>query len=124
MAEQVNWFDRMGFRPVVRKGPLVSVSGTGGLIGLDGERVAGGAYEQTLTALAKVARSLQSVHASMEDVSHTRIFVRNVADWPEIGRAHGEVFAGGEVSMTMVGADLVDPDMLVELEVTAWSPVG
>lgn len=122
MVEQVNWFERMGFRPVVRKGPFVSVSGTGGLVGLDSEVVEGGAYEQTRMALAKVTRSLESVGASLMDVTHTRIYVRNVTDWSEVGRAHGEVFAETEVAMTMVGADLVDPDMLVELEVAAWSP--
>jgi enamine deaminase RidA (YjgF/YER057c/UK114 family) len=51
----------------------------------------------------------------------TRLYVRDIARWEEVGRAHAEVF--GEIrpvtAMVEVSA-LVDPRMLVEVEATAF----
>lgn len=117
-----NWFEAMGFRPVVRRGPLVAVSGLGGVVDETGTTVGGDAHEQTVRALAKLERTLSTTGATRADVLQTRIYVRDADDWPAVGRAHGEFFAGTEVAMTMVGAALVDPQMLVEIEALAWSP--
>ncbi|MGO4255929.1 Rid family hydrolase [Marmoricola sp. RAF53] len=123
MAEAADWNAVMGFKPVVRRGPLVAVSGVGGARDHDGEAVPGGAYAQTRAALEKVRRSLASVGAGPEHVVRTRVFLRAIGDWPEAGRAHGEFFESGEVALTMVEARLVDPAMLVELDAEAWVTV-
>lgn len=122
MGDSVDWYAVMGFKPVVRRGPLVAVSGVGGLRDAEGELVAGGTYEQTMAALTKLERSLGTVGATLENVVRTRMFVRNALDWPEAGRAHGEFFRGTDVAMTMVGAELVDQEMLVEVDALAWLP--
>ncbi|QFR01664.1 RidA family protein [Streptomyces phaeolivaceus] len=122
MSDAVDWHAVMGFRPVVRKGPLVAVSGVGGRRDADGEFVDGDTYAQTVAALRKIERSLASVGAGVRHVVHTRVYLRNAEDWPLAGRAHGEMFATGDVALTMVEAKLVDPEMLVELDVLAWLP--
>jgi enamine deaminase RidA (YjgF/YER057c/UK114 family) len=52
-----------------------------------------------------------------------RIYVVRHADWPEVGRALGEVFNAIRPTNALVGvAWLVDPAMLVEIEAEAVIP--
>jgi enamine deaminase RidA (YjgF/YER057c/UK114 family) len=49
------------------------------------------------------------------------MYVRNVGDWEAIGRVHGEYFGAIRPASTMVEVSgLVDPEMLVEIEVDAY----
>ena len=49
-----------------------------------------------------------------------RIYVTNIDQWAEIGRAHGEFFANVRPASTMVEVSrLISPDMLVEIEAEA-----
>jgi enamine deaminase RidA (YjgF/YER057c/UK114 family) len=70
--------------------------------------------------LANIRAALERAGARMEHVVRTRIFVTNVAHWEEVGRAHGEVFGSIRPASTLVQVvALVDPAMLVEIEVDA-----
>jgi len=56
----------------------------------------------------------------MRDVIRTRMFVTDISRWEEVGRAHGEFFRGIKPVATMVEVKaLIDPELLVEIEVTA-----
>jgi len=63
---------------------------------------------------------LRSAGAGLKDVVRTRTFVTDMKDWQEVGRAHGEVFSDIRPVATMVEVrHLLDPRMLVEIEVDA-----
>lgn len=48
------------------------------------------------------------------------MFVTNIDDWEEIGRAHAEVFGDILPASTLVAVSgLISPDMLVEIEADA-----
>jgi isochorismate pyruvate lyase len=48
------------------------------------------------------------------------MFVTNIEQWPEIGRAHQEAFGEVPPATSMVEVSrLIDPDMLIEIEADA-----
>lgn len=114
------WEPVVGYSRAVRVGPMVWVAGTTAT-GPDGRIVApGDAAAQTRQVLENVRVALDRAGARMEHIVRTRIFVRDIRDWEAIGRVHGEYFGTIRPATAMVEVSgLVDPDMLVEIEVDA-----
>ena len=114
------WEPLVGYSRAVRVGNEIHVSGTtavdenGILVG------AGDAGAQTRQILGIIRRALEEAGASLEDVVRTRIYVTDISQWEDIGRAHGSFFGDIRPAATMVEVSrLIDPDMLVEIEATA-----
>ena len=80
----------------------------------------GDPYGQTKAIFAIVGSALEAVGASFTDVVRTRIFLKDITHWQEVGRAHGEIFSEIRPASTMVEVSrLIDPAHLVEIEVDA-----
>jgi enamine deaminase RidA (YjgF/YER057c/UK114 family) len=80
----------------------------------------GDAYAQTRFIFSKIARALEQAGSSLSDVVRTRMFVVDIREWEAIGRAHGEFFREIRPAATMVEVKaLIQPELLVEIEVTA-----
>ncbi len=114
------WEDIVGYSRAVRVGNLVYVAGTtaaqpnGEVVG------ACDAYAQTIHALTTIRSALASAGATIADVVRVRMFVTDIAQWEAIGQAHGEFFRDVRPASTMVQVmALIDPAMLVEIEVDA-----
>ena len=114
------WEPIVGYSRAVRVGSMVWVAGTTAT-GPDGLIVGrGDPAAQTRQVLENVKSALARAGARLDHVVRTRIYVRNVADWETIGRVHGQYFGQVRPVATLVEVSgLVDPDMLVEIEVDA-----
>jgi len=104
-------------------GNTIHVSGTTAT-GADGRIVGpGDPYVQTVQALKNIDTALRAAGATMSHVVRTRMFVTNIEQWDEIGRAHGEVFGTIRPAATMVEVRrLISPEMLIEIEAEAVLP--
>jgi enamine deaminase RidA (YjgF/YER057c/UK114 family) len=91
---------------------------------IDGVVVAeGDPYAQTLAAFGVGIAALERAGFALADIVQTRMYVVDVVTHgAEVGRAHGALFADVMPASTMVGvAALIDPRMLVEVELVAVS---
>jgi enamine deaminase RidA (YjgF/YER057c/UK114 family) len=108
----------IGFSRAVRIGNVVHVSGTGP-VGADDLSAA----DQTRAILKLIEAALHNAGASFEHVVRTRMYLTHTADWEEVGRAHGEIFANIRPAATMVVVkELLNPKWRIEIEAEAIVP--
>ena len=114
------WEAIVGYSRAVRTGPFIAVTGCAS-VGPDGELVGeGDPYVQATRCIEVIREVLESAGAGLTDVVRTRMFVTNIDQWEEIGRAHKEAFGDIMPATTMVEVSrLIDPRMLVEIEADA-----
>jgi enamine deaminase RidA (YjgF/YER057c/UK114 family) len=115
----VKWEDIVGYSRAVLHGNHLEISGT---VATDENGVVGTGdfYEQTKFILTKIKFVLEQAEFTLEDVVRTRMFVTDIRHWEEVGKAHGEIFKIIKPATSMVEvSSLIDPDYLVEIEVTA-----
>jgi len=127
-----------GYSRAVVAGPWVLIGGTTS-VDPSGCVVGTTPYEQTIEILRKLVHELSRVGFGPEDVVMTRMYVTDISRSDEVGRAHGELFGsvgvggpgapggaggpggvGGPVSTMVEVSGLIDPRMLVEIELMAY----
>lgn len=109
---------KFGYSRAVVEGDWVFVSGTTGFDYGTGE-ISDDPAEQTRQTLRTISGALEEGGATMHDVVRARYYVPDVNDWPSISEVLGEVFGDIRPAATAVIADLIDPRMKIEIEVTA-----
>lgn len=120
ISSGAKWEEIVGYSRAVVIGDTIETSGT---VAVDGENNlvgSGDAYAQTIFILQKLSGVLTEAGFSMSDVIRTRIYVTDINNWEEVGRAHGQYFKTIRPASTMVEVKgLISPDYLVEIEITA-----
>ena len=120
IASGTRWEPIVGYSRAVRVGDRVWVSGTTATDAAGRVVGKGDAYAQTRQVIANLERALGQAGLRLSDVVRTRIYVTDIEQWEEVGRAHGEAFGAIRPATSMVEVSrLIDPDMLVEIEADA-----
>jgi enamine deaminase RidA (YjgF/YER057c/UK114 family) len=116
------WEPIVGYSRAVAAGDFIFVSGCTSIVGAEFVHP-DDPYAQTAQAIANVESALVALGAGLSDVVRTRMYVTDIGLWEEVGRAHGEAFAGvmPATSMIQISA-FIDPRMLVEVEAVAYKP--
>ncbi|MEO6471722.1 MAG: RidA family protein [Aeromicrobium sp.] len=114
------WEELYGYSRAVVAGPALFVAGTtatveGGVVGV------GDPYLQAVTAFGMALEAVRAAGFRIEDVVRTRMFVADISDQAEIGRAHKEFFDSVRPAATMVQVSgFAHPDHLIEVEIDAY----
>jgi diketogulonate reductase-like aldo/keto reductase/enamine deaminase RidA (YjgF/YER057c/UK114 family) len=113
-----SWESLAGYSRAVRKGNRILVSGT---TATHGSNVIGGndPAAQAHFIFDKIEGAIQSLGGKLEDIVRTRVFVKDINQWEAIARAHGQRFADIQPVNTMVQANLIGDEYLVEIEAEA-----
>jgi len=115
------WENKMGYSRAVQVGETLYISATSAAAA-DGS-VTGDLYEQTRFALEKLGPVLAEAGFHYEDVVQSKLYVTNIADWEQAGKAHGEVFGDIRPALSLLHVlPFLDPAMLVEVELVAVRP--
>ena len=111
-----------GFSRAVVTGDRILVAGTAP-VPEDGAPPPPGPYGQARLCLRLIGAALSTAGAGFEHVIRTRMYLTDGRHWPDVARAHGEVFADIRPAATaVIVAGLLDPAWLVEIEAEAARP--
>jgi enamine deaminase RidA (YjgF/YER057c/UK114 family) len=114
------WEAIAGYSRAVVIGDACAVSGTTDA-GPDGRsRHPGDMAAQARAVFEIIGRALVEAGFAMTDVIRTRMFLTDIGRAPEVSAIHREVFGDIRPASTMVQvAALIDPSLLIEIEVDA-----
>lgn len=120
ISSGATWEATVGYSRAVKVGSFIYVSGTTA-VGDNGEIVGeGDVYAQTKRIFEIIEKALIEAGASLEHVVRTRMFITDITQWEQAGKAHGEIFGDIRPAATMVEVQaLIDPRLLIEIEVDA-----
>ena len=118
------WEALAGYSRAVRYGDHIYISGTTATDSAGQVVGAGDPATQTRYIIEKMQHALAALGGALADVVRTRIYVRHVADWEAVARVHGAYFADIRPANTLVQAQLVGDDYLVEMEAEAIIGAG
>ncbi|MEJ6402581.1 RidA family protein [Yoonia sp. 2307UL14-13] len=78
--------------------------------------------DQCRNALVTIGKALEDAGSGLDHVVRVSYIVPNVDEWPDCWPVTSEVFANARPAATMFSAKLQNPEMKIEIEVTARIP--
>lgn len=78
--------------------------------------------DQCRNTLQTIEKALKEAGATLDDVVRVRYIVPDPADWPACWPITSQAFARARPAATMISAALQEPEMKIEIEVTARLP--
>jgi len=108
----------IGFSRALVDGDWVFVSGTTGF-DYTSMTLAEGVVEQTEQCLRNIESALAQAGASVKDIVRVRYILPDAADFPPCWPTLRKYFGDVRPAATMIAADLIEPRIRIEIEVTA-----
>lgn len=120
VSTRTRWEQRVKYARVVRVGPFAWSAGTLGTNEFGDIAHPDSAYRQTIDAFAKIEAALREVGMDRRHVVRTRMYVIDMNDQEEVGRAHADFFGDIMPAATMLAIrGLASPTAKVEVELEA-----
>ena len=113
----------VGYSRAVVQGDWVFVSGTTGF-DYATMTIAEGIAAQTEQCLRNIEAALQQAGSSLRDVVRVTYVLPDGNEFPECWPTLRKYFGEVRPAATMISADLLDPRMRIEIEVTALKQTG
>jgi enamine deaminase RidA (YjgF/YER057c/UK114 family) len=114
------WEEKFGYSRAVKAGNMIFVAGTTATDENSNVMFPGDAYRQTVQIIKKIEKVLEQAGASLKDVVRLTMYVTDISQGMEVGKATGEYFKDIRPANTMVEVSgFVHPDMLVEISADA-----
>jgi enamine deaminase RidA (YjgF/YER057c/UK114 family) len=119
-TDDAAWQEQAGYSRAVRRGTIVTVSGTTAT-GPDGTALhPGDTGAQARVCLARVEEALTALGAGLEDIIRTGVYLAPGASWEQAAQAHRDVLGAVRPANTMLYVDgLIGDGFLVEIEAMA-----
>lgn len=116
-------FEPIGpYSHLTKAGPFISISGTPGVDPATGQMAGTDAYSQARQIVKNFRAMLAEVGATLENVMHVHVFLKQVGDFQEMNRAYAEVFGAHRPARTVICvADLPKQGALMTMNLTAYA---
>jgi enamine deaminase RidA (YjgF/YER057c/UK114 family) len=112
-ADEGGWQEAAGYSRAVRRGGIITVSGTTA-------EQPGDTAAQTRECLTRVLAAISALGGTADDVVRTVVYLAPGASWEEAARVHREVMGDVRPANTMLYvASLIGGPYLVEVEAMA-----
>jgi enamine deaminase RidA (YjgF/YER057c/UK114 family) len=110
-----------GYSRAVIEGDWIFVSGT---VGYDyaEERTPEGVVEQTHLAFRNIEAALMKADSSLKDIVRVRYYLTDPGHWDLLAPIFGQYLGEIRPASTAIVCALPDPEMKIEIEVTAKRP--
>lgn len=118
VSSGTHWERAYGYARAVRVGDRILVAGTTAT-GPDGVVGPGDSAAQARFVFDRIRKAIEELGGRFEDIVRTRVFVPRAGDWQAVAEVHGELFGDIRPANTLVHAELIGPDYLVEIEAEA-----
>ena len=119
LAPPVGHFDR-----AVRMGNMLWVSGTSALTHVKGHvqdrKLSPSIEEQTRLTFENIKKVLEAAGGSLSDIFKLQVYIVRREDWDAIDRVTKEYLPDKGFINSAFVTELLNPDMLIEIEATAW----
>ncbi len=106
------------YRPIVRAGDWLCVSGQVGIVG--GKLVTGGFRAEVAQAIDNLEALLQAEGATLADVAKTTVYLRHMGDYDFLNEIWTQRFGATPPARAAVAVSELPLHALVEIEAWAW----
>ena len=107
------------YSPGIRHNGVLYISGQLSLDPETGKVPQGGIGAETKQALQNLELVLQSANLGREDVLMCRVYITDIADWPEVNQVYAEFFGDHKPARAVIPVRPLYADCLVEIEAVA-----
>ena len=114
---------KIGFSRAAKMGNLIAVSGTAPVRADGSTAFPGDLYQQTRFCFDRIIEAIEKAGGKREHILRTRLFLKDISQWEQAARAHGEYFS--EICPACTFAEVsgfIEVEWLIEIEADCYVP--